>query len=512
MKRVLRVVFSRYFFSALIILLEFALLFSLVWFASSYSVGAFLAMVIINIIALMSLINREANPEYKVSWLAVMTLVPFFGVVLYLAFYSRKVSRREERLMSELRLRLRSYTSSEDDGVYTELCTLDSSAAGKALAIMNDDPMAEIYTETSFRYYSLGEDMCRDLLYDIERAQSFIFLEYFIIDEGELWNSILSLLKKKEEKGVEIRILYDDFGCMKTLKGGYDKRLWQMGFSAKRFSPITPRLSTAHNNRDHRKIAVIDGNVAYTGGVNLADEYVNKKMRFGHWKDGGVRIFGAAAKGFTALFLSSWDLSSGKASENAKYFDVARAGEGDGGFYIPFGSGPMPLYTRPVGKNAFLNIINQAKEYVYITTPYLIIDYDLTESLCNAARRGVDVRIITPGIADKKTVKIMTKNSYQPLIKSGVRIYEYTPGFIHEKTVVSDDIYAIIGTINLDYRSLAHHFEDAVWIYNSPSIDVVRAEFEKTLSVSSEIDEMGARLSFKERIIRWWVRIIAPLL
>jgi len=512
MRRVFKMIFSRYFFSAIIILLEFVLLFFLVYFASYYSVGAFLVMVLVDIVAMISLINREANPEYKVSWLAVMTLVPFFGVVLYLTFYSRKVSRREAALMRELRADLRSNLSTGQSDVYAELCTIDELAGGKALAIMNDDPMAEIYKGTSFTYFPLGEKMHKELLSDICKARKYIFLEYFIIEEGECWNSILEMLINKVREGVEVRVLYDDFGCMKKLHAGYDKKLRLLGIKARRFSPITPRLSTAHNNRDHRKIAVIDGEIAYTGGMNLADEYINKKVRFGHWKDGGVRIFGNAVRGFLALFLSSWDLSLGAASDSKAYFSLEDSNACDGGFYIPFGSGPSPLYSRPVCKNVFLNIINQAREYVYITTPYLIIDYDLTESLRNAARRGIDVRIITPKVADKKMVKIMTKSSYQPLIRSGVKIYEYTPGFIHEKLVVSDDLYAVIGTVNFDYRSLVHHFENAVWIYNSPGIYGIRDEFEKTLGASAEIDEEHARLTLRERLVRWGVRIIAPLL
>ena len=300
---------------------------------------------------------------------------------------------------------------------------------------------------------------------------------------------------------------------MKTLPAHYDRRLNSEGISCIRFAPVSPRIQAAHNNRDHRKILIVDGRVAYTGGINIADEYINKASRFGHWKDGGIRITGNAVMGFLKLFLSAWDFAAGKESFSEKYLENSEISyTGDGGYYIPFGSGPAPIYPRPVGKNVLLNIINQAKRYVYITTPYLIIDYDLTESLCNAACRGVDVRIITPAVADKRLVKVMTKSAYPYLIKHGVKIYEYTPGFIHEKIVVSDDEYAIVGTINLDYRSLVHHFEDAVWIYNSPTVLRIREEFMNTLSLSEKKGERDVRPTLFEWIVRNLIRIFAPLL
>jgi cardiolipin synthase len=281
-----------------------------------------------------------------------------------------------------------------------------------------------------------------------------------------------------------------------------------------------------HNNRNHRKIAVVDGKVAYTGGVNIADEYINERVRFGHWKDGGVRIFGDAAEGFVKLFLCDYDLTVSDTSDYSYFLSGANddrehvkrflnqpyAAKENQGFYIPFGCGPMPIYSDSVAKGAFLGIINRAERYVYITTPYLIVDFDLTEALRGAAKRGVDVRIITPAIADKPTVKIMTKSSYPYLLEAGVKIFEYTPGFIHEKLLLSDDLYAVVGTINMDYRSLVHHFECGVWIYGADVISDMRKGIEKTLDVSCEIDKAHSALSPKERITRSLVRIFAPLL
>ena len=328
-----------------------------------------------------------------------------------------------------------------------------------------------------------------------------------------MWDSIYNLLCQKADEGVDVRVLYDDIGCMNTLPADFPVRLSKDGIQCLRFSKVTPRVSAIHNNRDHRKILAIDGRVAYTGGINIADEYINEVSRFGHWKDGGMRICGEAAVGFTKLFLHSWDLTCGSVSKYSDYIspfiDDTR---GDGGYYIPFGTGPAPIYGRSVGKETFINLINQAEKYVYITTPYLIIDYSLSEALKCAALRGVDVRIITPGIADKKRIKVMTKSSYPALMESGVRIFEYLPGFIHEKIIVVDDLYAVVGTINFDYRSLVHHFEDGVWMYNAPVVNEIKEQFLKTVSVSDEIDAEEARLTLYERLVKVLIRLFAPLL
>ena len=519
MRKLCRVIFSRYFFSAAIILAEFFLLFYILFFAYEYSAAALIIRGAIDIVVIISLINRDSNPEYKVSWLAVLMLVSPFGVVLYLMFYSRRVSSKKAKLMREIQNSLNGFS---DDGEElftecdTELAALreaDSLAGGKAFSILNDDRLAEVYRGSTSKYFPLGEEMFESMLSDIASAKKYIFLEYFIIEDGEMWEKIHALLREKIAHGVEVRLIYDDIGCMKTLPAKYDKILSAEGISARRFSPVTPRISTVHNNRNHRKILIVDGRVAYTGGVNIADEYINRKERFGHWKDGGVRVFGTAVRGFLKLFLSSWDFCSGRVGDNRKYLSDTECAEGaDGGFYIPFGSGPAPIYSRQAGKDAISNIINQAASYVYITTPYLIVDYDLTEALIGAARRGVDVRIITPGKADKKLVKLMTKSSYPALIAAGVRIYEYSPGFIHEKTVVSDGLYALVGTINMDYRSLVHHYEDAVWIYGTETVGEIEDAFLDTVSVSSPIDASEAKLNFFEWGLRNLLRVFAPLL
>lgn len=326
-----------------------------------------------------------------------------------------------------------------------------------------------------------------------------------------MWNSILEILLEKVKEGVEVKLLYDDIGCMATLPGDYTKRLRKMGIDAHKFNKVIPRMTVAYNNRDHRKILVVDGQVGYTGGINLADEYINHIVRFGHWKDGGVRLEGRAVKALTRLFLMNWYINRGEITDFDRYhFDSQRV-EGKG-LYIPYGSGPKPIYKEQVGKAVYQNIINQAIDYVYITTPYLIIDYDLTEDIKNAAMRGVDVRIVTPFIPDKKLIQIVTRGAYPDLLEAGVKIYEYTPGFIHSKNVISDDELAVVGTINFDYRSLVHHYENAVLMYQTESIADIKQDFEDLFDVSKEISLETLQNSWYQRLLKEIMQLFAPLL
>ena len=513
MRKLCRMIFSRYAVSFIIILAEIAFYVLMVFRFSFLSLPAFAFLNFINILSAIVVINRDSNPEYKASWIAAIVALPYLGLVLYLLFYSRSASKKHllyiEKINKNLTEDKREMKNSE---VLESLDGLDSLASGKARAVMNDDGLAKIYGASSSTFYKSGEEMFENILCDLRGAKDFIFLEYFIIDLGYMWDSIHQILAEKAKEGVEVRVMYDDIGSWKSLPARYPKKLIEEGIKCVRFGRVNPKISTIHNNRDHRKILVIDGKVAYTGGINIADEYINKRKRLGYWKDGGVRVVGRAVEGFLRLFISTWDFTSRSFSDYERYAESVAPAESDGGFYIPFGSGPAPIYTRPVGKNAFLNVINQAKKYLYITSPYLVIDYDLTESLRNAALRGVDVRIITPAIADKKFVKVMTKSAYPHLMEAGVKIYEYTPGFIHEKTLVSDDKYAVIGTINLDYRSFVHHYENAVWLYGSPTVITAKEEFLKSSEESLLMDSDNVRLTLKEKIIRTAIKIGAPLL
>lgn len=504
-RQVIRFIFSRYFITLAIILVELFLIEHLLYAIAENLLITTAVVFILYAVGFIHLVNRDTSPEYKLTWLVVIA-IPIAGVVLYFLFFERRLSKREAELISR-------YTDNEllSREPSAEI-PATSSHYGKVRALLRDDPMALAYSNTGARFFASGEEYFSSLIEDLKAAEKFIFLEYFIIEEGELWSNIHEVLSEKAAAGVDVRVIYDDIGCMQTLPSRYEKTLAGEGISAFRFGRVTPRVSSVHNNRDHRKIAVIDGKVGYTGGVNIADEYANIREKYGHWKDGGIRIEGDGARGLLRLFLATYDFAAG---ENSDYFSFSVAEDNshlsDGGIYIPFGSGPAPVYGEKSGKNLLLNIINQARRYVYITTPYLIIDHELTEALCKAARRGVVVRIITPGVADKKIVKIMTKSSYPYLMKSGVEIYEYTPGFIHEKTIISDGEYLVVSTVNLDYRSLIHHFEDGVFVVDSPVVgDAERCYFE-TLEKSNLQDKNEVRLTFVEWIVRNVIKIFAPL-
>ncbi len=511
MRKLCRVLFSRYAISALMIVSEVVIFVFLCINALPSLYVLSVLCILGSIAALISLITRDANPEYKITWAVIILIIPAMGPILYLIFYKRRMSKKEERFLTGIFGQTRDYEGSEEN--LEALYKTDALALGKARAILADDPIASVYRGTSSRFFTAGEEFFSEMEKDLLSAEEYIFLEYFIIDQGELWDRIHGILREKAAKGIDVRVLYDDIGCMRTLPSHYELGLIREGIRAMRFAKVNPKVSAVHHNRDHRKICIIDGKVAYTGGVNIADEYVNIKSRFGHWRDGGIAIKGQGVLGLLKLFLTSWDFTCRTVSDYDRFFSTVKPiSDPDGGYYIPFGTGPAPLYKRPAGKNAFLNIINQAQKYVYITTPYLIIDYDLTEALRNAALRGVDVKIVTPGVADKKIVKIMTKSAYPYLMDAGVKIYEYIPGFIHEKTVVSDDKYAVIGTINFDYRSLVHHFEDAVWIYDSPTVTDAKNGYLELLTKCDDIDREEAKLSFVEWVFRNAIRIFAPLM
>ena len=530
MKKIVKIVFSRYAVSLLLLLFEFVFLSVLLFHYYTYSWIFAIFAGIVNLVAFVSLVVRDTNPEFKLTWLAAVFLFPIVGGFLYMAFYNRRLRPSEIKFLSAMKLELLDSKRSSGDCDRSlknldALSKISKSASGKALSILHDDDLASLYYGDKLSYFGSGDELFLKMCEDLMSAERFIFLEYFIIEDGVMWQSLLSILRDRRAAGVEIRILYDDIGSMKTLPDNFLNTMRKMGISCLPYGRITLRFKYSHNNRDHRKICVIDGRIAFTGGVNLADEYINKKVRFGVWKDGGIRVEGDAALGFCRMFLSLYDLTDRRMS---KYDDYLSSNERSGtelqlpsvcrekfsgsGFVIPFGSGPSPAYSSPVGKNLIMNIINMSERYLYVTTPYLIMDYDLTEAFRAAAARGVDVRIITPMIPDKKIIKIMTKSSYPYLILGGVRIFEYTPGFIHEKMIISDDSYAVIGTINLDYRSLVHHFEDGLWIYSSPVIYDIRDSFMRTESSSVEILEEDAKLNVFERIVRNAVKIFAPLL
>ena len=510
MRRLYRFLFSRYAVSAVMIILETVLLFFLILKATELSYIFLILATTVRLMIVVAIVNSDSNPEYKTSWITVTLLFPFFGSLLYLIFSKRRMTRREIALGYEIYGKMKD--ADDDSAAFDELGRIDSRGAGQALAIMNGDVLASVYKNTEARYFSSGEAMYESMLSDVAGAVEYVFLEYFIINDGVMWRAISDALLKKAEEGVEVRVLYDDVGCIGRLSGNEVSKLRKAGVRCEAFARVNPSLSTVHNNRDHRKMCIVDGTVAYCGGINIADEYINVGSRFGHWKDGGVRLYGDAAHGFVKLYLQNWSFNLRVCEDFSAYLSPSGEAHSGDGYFLPFGSGPSPIYPYAVGKCAFLNMINQAERYLYVTTPYLIIDFDLTEALRGAAIRGVDVRIVTPGIPDKKIVKIMTKSAYPHLMESGVKIYEYSPGFIHEKLMVCDDQYAIVGSINLDYRSLAHHFECATWISSASVARTTRDEFMNTVSKSKKMNREASRLTLPELLLKSLMRFLAPLM
>ena len=505
-----RLLMSKYGFSIIIMLLELFLVFAAFFYFNQLVPNWLSALVIVSLYigTILAIVNRNMPPESKVTWL-LFAVVPVFGFLLYLMIGERRLSKKEIQQLEKMdSMKFREDNSYD---LRVELKQENKSAFGIVKSLLSMDHNADVYDGTASQYFPLGEEMFEAMLDDLRSAKKFIFLEFYIIDPGVMWNRVLEILVDKVQQGVEVKLLYDDIGCMATLSGDYTKRLRKMGIDAHKFNKVIPRMTVAYNNRDHRKILVVDGQVGYTGGINLADEYINHIVRFGHWKDGGVRLEGRAVKALTRLFLMNWYINRGEITDFDRYhFDSQRV-EGKG-LYIPYGSGPKPIYKEQVGKAVYQNIINQAIDYVYITTPYLIIDYDLTEDIKNAAMRGVDVRIVTPFIPDKKLIQIVTRGAYPDLLEAGVKIYEYTPGFIHSKNVISDDELAVVGTINFDYRSLVHHYENAVLMYQTETIADIKQDFEGLFDISKEISLETLQNSWYQRLLKEIMQLFAPLL
>ena len=507
--RKFRLLMSKYGFSIAIILIELVLVFGIILYMSQIAPIIWVTLVfLISVATVIAIVNRSMSPESKVTWL-IVTFVPVFGPLLYLMFGERRLSKKELKQLQELN----SIAFHENNGrqLHLQLQETDKSAYGIINALLHMDSNAEVYDQTDSQFFASGEEMWQQMLEDLKRAEKFIFLEYYIVDEGLMWDSILEILEEKAAQGVEVKMLYDDIGCMVTLPGDYTVYLRSKGIDAHKFNKVIPRMTVAYNNRDHRKILVIDGQISYTGGINLADEYINHIERFGHWKDSGIRIDGPATQAFTRLFLMNWYINRGEISDFDQYHLENQTRFGSG-LCIPYGSGPKPIYQMKVGKNVYQNLINQAEDFVYITTPYLIIDYDLTEDIKNAAMRGVDVRIVTPHIPDKKLIQLVTRGAYPDLLSAGVRIFEYTPGFIHSKQMIVDDRFAAVGTINLDYRSLVHHYENAVLLYKTESIADIRKDFERIFEQSQEIFSDTINPTWYQMMIKEVTQLFAPML
>lgn len=506
-ERVINYIPVRYIFAVLITLLEVLAMIGTVVLCCYYIPYFYLAAFATEVFCVIRIIASDDNPDYKIPWLLFVLILPIAGFMLYFIFYSRKLQKKFIRRLEELR---RITYPEESDALLSELSASDPQAHGEA-AMLCRIADAHVFKNTSTTYYPLGEEMHAALLRDLENSQSFIYMEYFIIEEGEFWGSILNILKEKAAAGLDVRVLYDDIGCMSTLPGNYAKRLAADGIRATPFSRLRGNADSEFNNRSHRKITVIDGRIGYTGGVNIADEYINRVERFGHWKDVGLRLEGEGVRELCRLFLIDYGLNVRMLPETT--VDPFPRVESRGrGYVIPFGDGPRPLYKRRVAQSLISTMLADARSYAWITTPYLIIDNGLCQDLETAALRGVDVRLVLPHIPDKKMVFEMTRSFYPRLLSAGVRIFEYEPGFVHAKTYLFDDRVAMVGTVNLDYRSLVHHFENGVWMLDTDCIGDIRRDLDDTISRSIEVTAADIRTSIPKRMFRAVVRIFAPLL
>ena len=463
----------------------------------------------LSILAAMWIVGSKTNPGYKIGWIIIVLGLMPFGSLAYLLLGGNHLSKFNQRRLKTMERKIRKNLGAEcgRSASLGELLGEDAACMARYLEQTTHCP---VYGNTRSKYYPLGDNCYNDILDALRGAERYIFIEYFIIEEGKLWNSILDILKAKARQGVEVRVIYDDIGSISTLPGDYPARLEKLGVHCRVFNRFVPVVSLRQNNRDHRKYMIVDGRVAFTGGINMADEYINVKPRFGHWKDSAIRLEGDAVWSMTVSFLAMWDFTDSEQEHFTPFRPVPARG-GASGYVQPYHD--CPWDNEPVGQSVYLNLIYRAKRYVYITTPYLVIDYSLTMALVTSAKSGVDVRIIVPHIPDKKTVFEMTRSHYEELLEAGVKIFEYEPGFIHAKNFVVDDRFATVGTVNPDYRSMFLHFENGVLLYDTPSVADIRNDFldTQTKSLMATLEDCRST-SLPRRLFRDLLRLFSPLL
>lgn len=487
------------------------------WFASlltslaEYATWLDRLLRIFSVFIILYLVRKDENPEYRNSWIILLLVVPLFGGLFYLMFGNKRPAKKMATKLKE-QMQLHQDEMMDEPIAINALTEFNERYAGLSRYI-NKQSKQPAFTDSLVDYYPSGESAMDDLISTLESAEKYIFLEFFIIKLGKMSDRIFSVLEQKAAEGVDVRLIYDDFGCLTTFPEEYVNELRLKGIKCYCFNPFTPIISLAVNTRDHRKIVVVDGKVGFTGGLNIADEYINEKERFGYWKDNMIRITGPAVWNLTTMFLDMWNafVKTDEAYDVFKPYNMAShsvEGPQQHGFVQVFGD--SPLDSESLGENVYSEIMNMAKDYVYIYTPYLVISHSLQHALVLAAKRGLDIRLMTPGIPDKKMVYRITRSYYKPLIKAGVKIYEYTPGFLHAKTFVSDDTIATVGSINLDYRSLYLHFElNAVMYYHSV-IPEIKADFLEAESQSRRISLEDCRGTLLGELWDSILRLIAP--
>ena len=507
-KGLIRCIFGRMGLVLVLLIVKILYLLSVFMWFEDYLPQVFGGHALIAVAMVICLLNSRLDPTAKITWLVLIIPLPVFGSMLFLFTQSELGQRAMKHRLRQLRKATNGAMVQDDDTIAAfELENPGGAAMARYVASSGCYP---VFSGTETEYFPLGEDKFARLLQELEKAEKLIFLEYFIVEEGVMWGQILEILARKAAGGVEVRLMYDGTCEFALLPKGYPKRLKKLGIQCKVFSPVTPLISTHYNYRDHRKICVIDGHTAFTGGINLADEYINAYEKHGHWKDTAVMVKGAAAKSFTLMFLQMWNLNE-KRPCFEPYLNVQADVCGASGYVMPYADDPLD--GEKVGKRVYMDLLNRARRYVHIMTPYLILDSELENALTYATKRGVDVKLLLPGVPDKRIPYAMAKTHYRTLLDAGVKIYEYTPGFVHAKVFVVDDYEAVVGTINLDYRSLYHHFECAAYLCGVACIGDIEADFAACVEKSRAVTHQTI---WKEKwymmTIGYIMKLFAPLM
>ncbi len=510
MRKFLQRALNRVVITALLVLLQIAFFLITLLRLGNYYVWVSMVLRFITFWAVIYIIWKPNNPAVKLAWVVPILVFPLFGGMLYLC-YGHVIVPKKLRDSMERTDKLVRKSLVQDSKIMKDLKRQDPAAANQSGYIASY-AATPVWDQTATSFFADGRPWWESLLADLEKAEHFIFLEFFIIKEGKMWDAVLDILERKVKEGVEVRLIYDDIGCVFLLPKYYDRVLEKKGIKCVAFNRLVPFMSLVLNNRDHRKIVVIDGKMAYTGGINLSDEYVNFEHPYGdHWKDTGIRVEGKAVWNFTVMFLQMWNMSRYTEEDYSRYYYPFEKMPGANGFVQPYMDTPFDDET--LGENVYLNMIGSAKRYIWIYTPYLVTDNEMITALKLAAKRGVDVRIVTPGVPDKKFVYWLTQSNYQNLIEAGVRVFQYKPGFIHAKCVLSDDESATVGTVNFDYRSFYHHFECGVFCYRAQAVDELKADMEKTFAACEEITLSWCRDKFvKTNVIGPLLKLLSPLM
>ena len=499
MKGFTRLFTSRMIATAINILIQFLIVFVLVAYFEGVFVYYYSISLLLSILCCVYVVNRNMNSGYKIAWILLLLVFPMFGLTLYIMLEGSWMTKRGKKKMLCISERIK-------DGLHErEEISFDDSYAEKQSKYIKSFAYSPPVKNTRSRYFSCGEDYFVSLIEDLKTAKKSIYVEYFIIKESHMWDEIKKVLKEKASQGVDVRVIYDDFGSIDRISKKEIKTLVSAGIKVKAFNPFVPVTSIILNYRDHRKICTVDTKIAYSGGVNLGDEYINRETRFGYWKDCGIALYGEGAYSFEVFFLTLWEYITGEKQllEKPEYEEISA------GIFQPYADSPID--DENVGANVYMNIISQAQKYVYISTPYFVVDDEMLKVITNAAKSGVDVRIVVPHIPDHRVVDQATKSYYLKLIKSGVKVYEYKPGFNHSKIVVSDDKIATVGSVNFDYRSFYLSFECGVWMYKTDTINDVLSDYNSILNDSIKISLEDCRVSPFIRVFRAIIAAFAPL-